>query len=775
MKTEKDQIRLSVRALVEYVFRAGSIDTGFRSGNALVEGTKAHQQLQKTYLETDQKEVYVKAIIPYKHLTYVIDGRCDGVLLSEQPIVIDEIKSTLLELDSITEESYPVHWAQATLYAYMYAVEHQQEQMQVQLTYVHAETGTTHRFRKSYSLAELTEFVQDVIQRYSPYAELLHQHQITMEQSMKELTFPFARYREGQRKLAGAVYKTISESNSLFAMAPTGIGKTMSTIFPTLKAIGEGLVKRLFYLTAKTITRTAAEEALSLLQSTGMRAHAVTITAKDKICFKEETICQKDYCEFANGYYDRLNGAILDILEHETLMSRTVIEQYARKHRICPFEFALDTAYASDIMIGDYNYVFDPRVSLKRLQDESKRSSVLLIDEAHNLVDRGREMFSATVIKSAFLQLKRAYKELNRGLYETAHAVNQYMIGIRKRCEHGQAQVWNELERDLNQLLEAFVLSAEQELANGNRNQGARSGQVEDDTIEQARSLLLDTYFTAQSFIRIAEWYDERYVTYAELDKNDVAVKLFCVDPSNALAQMRAGYRSSIFFSATLSPLHYYRDMLGASEENYTVTIPSPFSKEQLDVRIIPLSTRYKDREQTRDALIQLIADLAQEQPGNYLVFFPSYQYLQDVYTQFAEQNPSIHTIVQETGMSEEAREGFLDAFQADRSQTLIGFTVLGGIFSEGIDLVGDRLNRVIVVGVGLPQLCLERDIMKQQFNNDGKNGYDYAYVYPGMNKVLQAGGRLIRSEQDTGLLVLVDDRFISHPYNQLLPPTWKE
>ncbi len=755
------EVKISVRSLVEYVFRSGSIESGFRTNTTLVEGTKAHQKVQKTYKETDQKEVYVHAVIPYEKMTFFIDGRCDGLLFADGEITVDEIKSTSGDLHSIIEESYPVHWAQAKLYAYMYARENETKSMHVQMTYFQVDSEDQKQFKQTLSFQELELFVFDVVRRYAPYASLKLQHECKRDKSIKEIPFPFSRYREGQRKLAGAVYQSIRDQNSLFAEAPTGIGKTISTLFPSVKAIGEGLLKRIFYLTAKTITRTAAEEAFSLMQSKGVHMNTVTITAKDKICFKEETRCQKEYCEFANGYYDRINDAVLDILSNETIMNRSIIEQYARKHAVCPFEFSLDVAYAADAIICDYNYVFDPRVSLKRLFEEHKKQTALLVDEAHNLVDRAREMYSAELRKVDFLQLKQLYKGINEGVYVAADTINKYFIALRKQCGEKNELVLKDLQEELVELLETFVSIAEKELLS------ERDGEL--------HGTLLEAYFTVQSFIRIAQLYDERYVTYVETLKDDVRIKMFCLDPSYLLQQMGKGYRTKVYYSATLSPLHYYKNMLGAIDDDYVLTLPSPFMKEQLEVIIQPLSTRYRDREQSRKPIVDMIHKLVQEKPGNYLVFFPSYQYLRDVYEQFVEHDASVSTIVQNVGMSEDEREGFLAAFKANNKEAFVGFAVMGGIFSEGVDLVGDRLNGVVIVGVGLPQLCLERNIIKEYFDETGKNGYDYAYVFPGMNKVLQAGGRLIRSEHDQGTIVLVDDRFLQNKYQSLLPYEWRD
>ncbi|WP_338786099.1 ATP-dependent DNA helicase [Metabacillus sp. FJAT-53654] len=753
------EIKLSVRTLVEYVFRSGSIDNSFRTATTLTEGTKAHKAIQSTYQETDQKEVFLKTEIEYEKMMFMIEGRCDGLLFRDDEILIDEIKSTSKDLSGIEEETYPVHWAQAKVYAYIYAKDHEQKEMIVQLTYIHAVTEEQKKFQSHFTFEDLEQFVNELVKQYFPYASLMQEHQIRRDHSIKKLPFPFATYRDGQRKFAGAIYKTIAEESNIFANAPTGIGKTISTIFPTVKAIGEGKLERMFYLTAKTITRQTAEEAFSHMKNKGLCMSAVTITAKDKVCFKEETLCQKEYCEFANGYYDRINGAVLDIFSHETFINRSTIEEYARKHTLCPFEFSLDLAFVADAIICDYNYIFDPKVSLKRFFDEHKRQSALLIDEAHNLVDRAREMFSADLQKSDFLTLKREYKGLN--LHDSVHKLNKYFIEMKKKCSEIGHLVLKEIDTDLINMLEEFVHNAEIELLQPTKS------------VDQ--TLLLDTYFAATGFVKISKLYDERYVTYVETEKNEVHIKMFCLDPSYNLQQISKKFRTTVYFSATLLPLQYFLDMLGGTSEDYTISIPSPFAKEQSEVFLQPLSTRYHDRDHTKKQIIDMLANLLRERSGNYLIFFPSYQYMKSVYEDFSASYSKIRTIIQNNKLDENEREQFLLEFKEDSTEPLIAFAVLGGIFSEGIDLKGNRLNGVVVVGVGLPQLCLERNIMKDYFQTTGKNGYDYAYTFPGMNKVLQAGGRLIRSETDTGVIVLVDDRFLTQKYQGLLPGEWRD
>jgi len=755
-----DKVSLSVRGLVEHVFRGGNLDSGFRAASALAEGTRAHLKIQERYGERDRKEVYLSAEILCGELLFVVDGRCDGLLVGEDgATTIEEIKSTARDVGSMTEaETARVHWAQAYCYAYMHALESGLGKLKVRLTYVQSETEEEKRFERETTSEELEEFVREVVEAYAPFARMLARNRRRRDESVASLGFPFEAYREGQRKLAGAVYKAIDEGRKLFARAPTGIGKTVSTLFPAIKAIGTGKLERLFYLTARTITRTAAEDTLSLMEKQGLCLSSVTITAKDKICFQDEVDCRPERCPYAEGYYDRINGAILDLLGNETRIGRGTIETYARKHAVCPFEMSLDAAYAADAVICDYNYVFDPRVSLKRLSGDQKKRTALLVDEAHNLVDRAREMYSAVLEKRTFLELEREFKSVDPSLHAAAKAINKWFIELKKRSE-GEALVTTEAPDGLTELAEEFAARAERELAGGGPGAGSEN--------------LLDAYFAVLGWLRIGKVYDDRYVSYAEIARNEVRLKLFCLDPSRLLAQMGKGFRAHVFFSATLSPLTYYMDTLGAEEEDYSVTLGSPFSKEQWEVEIVPLSTRYADRDRTKERLVEALLDFTGRRKGNYLIFFPSYEYMNGSYEPFASRAAGCRTLLQMPEMSEEERERYLARFDEANEETLVGFAVLGGIFSEGIDLTGDRLNGVAVVGVGMPQLGLERNLIRSHFDERGLSGFDYAYVYPGINKVLQAGGRLIRTERDRGRLLLVDDRYAQTKYARLLPAEW--
>lgn len=752
---------ISVRNLVEYVYRSGNIDRRFQTTNSLTEGTRIHQSIQSTYSEDDQKEVSLKTEMMSDDIRFLIEGRCDGLLNGPDGPVIEEIKSTSVEFNLIDENSNQVYWAQAMCYGYMVCLEKKLDQIVIQLTYVHTRTNQLKKFCKTLTIRELETFMHNLVDRYTPFASLQLQNREEKLVTSQQLTFPFEHYRNGQRKLMGAAFKTIQERKNLFALAPTGIGKTISMLFPTIKMFGEmeNRIERVYYLTAKTITRQVAEETVTLFVQTGLKIKALTITAKDKICQNMNDVCQPDHCEFCIGHFDRINEAVLDILRNEQMMTKDCLLKYAQKHQVCPFEFSIELAYLADIIICDYNYIFDPRVYLKRLSDDQKKRSVILIDEAHNLVERGREMFSAILIKSNFLQLYREYKETNPGLSQTAKSINRYFIELRKQMDEQNMKIQTDLPNELLSLAEQFILEAESELAK------KRLG--------ESSTLLLETYYLVQNFIRISKYYHEKYITYIMKEKNEIRLKMFCLDPSTNINTMSKKYAAKIFYSATLTPASYYMDALGAQNQDYKIQIASPYSPEQLDVWLQPISTRFTDRLKSIVPITTTIKGFIQK-GGNYLVFFPSYQYLLMVVEELVELNGEFNILIQRHGMSEEEKENFLAAFEENPDKPVIGFVVMGGMFSEGIDLVGNRLNGVIIIGVGMPQINKERDLIKQYYQAIGKNGFDYAYVYPGINKVLQAAGRLIRSESDRGTLVLIDDRYLQPKYQTFFPELWK-
>jgi DNA excision repair protein ERCC-2 len=758
-------LKVSVRDLVGFVLRSGDlVGGGFASARRLAEGTRVHQRVQQARPEGYRSEVALSHLVEAGGLTLEISGRLDGLLVEDELVVVEEIKTVQEEIDAERPEN-PVHWAQAKVYAAILALQHDLERVGVQLTYVQLDTYERLEERRVFSRQELVSFFNDLVARYLHWARRYGEWGEKRDQSIAELEFPFPAYRPGQRRLAGAAYRAIQGQGRLFAQAPTGIGKTISTLFPALKALGLGHVEKVFYLTARTSGRGAAEKALDDMRSAGLRLKSLTLTARDRICFKPMggARCVPEQCEYAIGYYDRINDALQEVFDHDAL-TRQRLEEYAQKHRVCPFEFSLELSLWSDVIVCDYNYVFDPRAYLRRFFLDNAGAYAFLIDEAHNLVDRGREMFSAELYKSQVLDLKRAVARDHPELGKRLEALNRYFLKVSKKIDkQGDGQAWVDpaLPADLMLLLERFLGEAEKVLS---RN-----------VPWPYWDELIDFYFEALAFQRVGELFDEHYTTCAQKQDKEVHLRLFCMDPSQNIRQALKRGIAAVFFSATLTPLEYFRDLLGGEEGDSLLSLDSPFPPQNLHLLLADhVETTYKKRQETYDGVTESIAVAVSQRPGKYLAFFPSYRYLEEVASRFAASHPDLEMLVQTPNMPEKERQAFLAAFDADNSRTALGFAVLGGLFGESIDLVGERLVGAIVVGVGLPQLCLERDLIRHYFDSRAIPGFEYAYTYPGMNRVLQAAGRVIRTAEDRGMVLLIDRRFGQSRYRQLFPPSWR-
>ncbi|TWH46294.1 DNA excision repair protein ERCC-2 [Sporomusa sp. KB1] len=764
-------VKTSVRNLVEFVLRSGDLSAAFTGSSRMVEGSKIHRKIQQAQGSEYEPEVSLAIVVERPDVNLQISGRADGIITTKdgtgnKQVTIDEIKSVTDELDEIQEDYNPLHWAQAKCYAYMYAIQQGLPKISVRISYCQVASLEMKIFEKVYSVGELSDFFESLITQYALWAKRLGDWIEVRNVSAQLLQFPFPEFRHSQRQLAVAVYTTLTKGRKLFAQAPTGTGKTMATIFPAVKALGLGQVEKLFFLTAKTVTRELAEEAFARLRQGGLQCKTLTLTAKDKTCFMPGAACTPEECQYAKGYYDRINLALNDCW-HLEAFTRETIEQVARDHRLCPFELSLDLALWADIVICDYNYVFDPRVYLKRFFCENNDQYCFLVDEAHNLVDRARDMFSAEITKQSFLDLKKSIKHELPRLAKAADKINSYMLKAGKLCVEksavGEADYYVAavLPAEVLPQLRKFMELAEKWLAKNEQT--------------SFREELLELYFKVNAFLRTSELYDERYVTYCEKLEKDVKLKLFCVNPSELLRQAVKRGRAAIFFSATLTPLAYFSEILGGEEEDGKIAVPSPFSHDNLGLLVADtISTTYKMRQQTYEAIVDSITAAIGVKKGNYLVFLPSYRYMEEVCQRFSSKNPSTRVIRQMGEMTEAERAEFLQHFSDDNAATLVGFAVLGGIFGEGIDLTGERLVGAIIVGVGLPKICLEREIVRQWFDKTNRQGFEYAYVYPGMNKVLQAAGRVIRTEQDRGLILLIDARFSQPRYRRLFPPEWR-
>ena len=770
-------IRISVRALVEFILQSGDIDNRIASADkdAMQMGARMHRKIQRQMGSSYHPEVTMKIQVPFEGFTLQVEGRADGVMETDEGTVIDEIKGVFKNLDTM-KEPVQVHLAQAKCYAFIYGEQNGLDSMGVQMTYCHLETEEIRRFRSEYEMEELRKWFYELTDQYEKWARFQVEWKKLRNQSIKQTEFPYE-YREGQKDLVTSVYRTILRKKKLFIQAPTGVGKTMATVFPAVKAVGEGLAEKLFYLTAKTITRTVAQQAFEILkegphrengqisESEQMRYKTIVLTAKEKICFCDKAECNPDYCPYAKGHYDRINDAVYEMITETDDLSRSAIEQQAKKWQVCPFELGLDLSLWADAVICDYNYVFDPNARLKRFfGDNVKGEYLFLIDEAHNLVERGREMYSASLYKENIMKVRRLVKERDGKLARQLEDCNKQLLALKRECDGCQV-----LGSAGGIYLKLLSVMAEMERY------------LEECTEEEIPEEVLALYFEVRMFETIYERLDENYMIYSEIDKEGkFQIRLFCVNPSVNLKESLDKGISTVFFSATLLPIRYYKELLSTEKDDYAVYARSVFDKKNRLLMVgNDVSTRYTRRgEKMYRRYALYLKEMALAKTGNYMAFFPSYRFMEEVYECFLdmveEENIQLDCLIQAPYMSEEAREIFLEGFEEERDVSLMGFCVMGGIFSEGIDLSEDKLIGAAIIGTGLPQVCRERELLKEYFDKKEMRGFDYAYVYPGMNKVQQSAGRVIRTEEDRGIILLLDDRFQEKRYKETFPREWE-
>ena len=761
---EKPIVRISVRNLVEFILRNGDLVSGSGTSDkeAMLKGSRLHRKIQKQMGSHYQPEVSLKKDTEYDDLILRVEGRADGIFSQDDRFCIDEIKGVYKKLE-LMEEPVLVHRAQALCYAWIYLDEHELEEIDVQMTYAHLDTEVVKRFKETLTGAELKQWYEELTDSYHKWLAYQIEWRKKRNESMENLEFPFA-YRKGQREMVSGIYHAISCKEQIFIQAPTGVGKTMSAVFPAVRAIGQGMAETVFYLTARTITRTVAQDAFEILRDRGLLFKVVTITAKEKLCFCDKPECDPEKCPYAKGHYDRINDAVYELWTTEQAFDRETLLRHAQKWQVCPFEMSLDLAVWMDGVICDYNYVFDPNVCLKRFFGENVSGNYLfLIDEAHNLVDRGREMYSASISLDDVIETRKFVKPYSQKLWKKLGKVKKQMEELRQNCGEWKVQEnagvlpisLLSVQGDLDQLLEE---SPAQEVVDG----------------------ILDFYFEVRDFLNISELVDDNYVVYTAFDENGrFYMKLFCVNPAENLQKCLDKGNSTVFFSATLLPLQYYRKMLSTRSENFGMYVESPFEQKKRCLMICrDVSSKYTRRgyEEYRK-IAEYIARMSWQKKGNYMVFFPSYRLMEDVYQVYQDEFSVswVRCISQHASMTELEREEFLEEFTEETEETLVGFCVMGGIFSEGIDLIGDRLIGAAVVGTGLPQVNCEREILKGYYDEKGEQGFDYAYRYPGMNKVLQAAGRVIRTKEDTGAILLMDERFLNRDYRNLFPREWND
>lgn len=790
---------ISVRNLVEFMCLGGDIDnrdTGVADVKVMQEGARLHRKIQHSMGSNYRAEVLLRnkeELTSEGGIEYElrIEGRADGIIADIEEdedgnklpigeVTIDEIKTMQSDVGKLKEPVY-VHKAQAMVYAYIYLTRYNLESINVQLTYCNTETEKIVRFKEQYDSESIIKWYRELVAGFKKWMDYVFDERAERNASIQKLHFPFE-YREGQKKLVASVYHTVKEQKVLYIQAPTGVGKTISTVYPAVQSCSNGLTDKIFYLTSKTITRTVAEETYAILRNAGLHFRTVTLTAKDKICHLDEHNCNPEVCGYARGHFDRVNEAVYDIITNEAVINRDTILQYSVKHKVCPYEMSLDVSYWCDGIICDYNYVFDPDASLKRyFGDGGKGNYVFLVDEAHNLVDRAREMYSATLVKEDFLACKRVVKDMDKRLTSYLEKCNKYLLELKRACDKEYIIIDDYCGTFLANLQSCY--SYMQKFLDKNKGKP-----VCDEIIE--------FFFKIRHFINMYDCIDEKYVIYAEhIDDGDFALHLYCVDPSGQLSQRLSQGISTIMFSATLLPVNYFKEMLSGNADDYAVYAHSPFDTDNKRVLIgRDVTSRYTRRNYNEYTKIAgYIHTLTQSKQGKYMIFFPSYSYMREVYDIYIQKyacnvidlhdvedgsciyhiSEGENVLIQDNNMTEADKENFLSVFMDNTSGNVTGFCVLGGIFSEGIDLRDKSLIGVCIVGTGIPMICRQRNILRDYFDSMGKNGYQYAYVFPGMNKVLQAAGRVIRTADDKGIILLLDDRFMTQEYQMQYPREW--
>ena len=764
MKIEKKaHLELSVHQLVDFLLRSGDIDNRVFNRSSQTEGSRLHSVYQSAQGSNYISEYPLKQTFMVDDIEITLQGRADGIIKkSEKEYIIDEIKTTVIELDEFREENLQWHLGQAKCYAYMFAYALKLDTIGVRLTYIKQGKGSKKLIDEyTFHISELEKDIYGYLDDYLEFHHVVMRLTDARNESIKQLNFPFKDYRKGQKELSKYVYGVAKNHGKLFIEAPTGIGKTMSTIFPSIKYLLEDDQSKIFYLTAKATGKENAHKALSILKENGLNISDVIITSKEKICFCKGKNCNPDECPFTKGYYNKIKEIIKEsILRYDDFDYETIC-YIANKYSVCPFELELDLSLFCDVIVCDYNYVFDPISYMKRYFDEDSTHYLALVDEAHNLVERSKEMYSACIDKKLYLDAKFAQKNIpNRKIKNALARINKIFIDYEDRFETSQTKVEDfsdESYKEFNHFITVYQ-------------------EVSKEKNKDVTKELTNLYIELNKFLKISELFSERFLLYVDKKEDTIALKAYCLDASRFLSATAASLNSTVFFSATLSPLTYYMDVLGGNKDNDpNLVLQSPFPSDNLKLIIAPkISTRYKNREKSYQTVANYLKTFVSTKKGNYFIYLPSYEYLENILP-LVEFDDEVDLFIQKKDMTEVEKNDFISHFQADNEKTTVGLAIIGGAFGEGIDLVGDSLIGVAIVGIGLPKINFESNQVVEYYKDNDINGFSYAYTYPGMNKVMQAVGRLIRTENDRGAALLIDERYMWNDYRSLFKKEWSD
>jgi len=753
----KKEIKASVRDIVDFVFSEGDILPIMLQKNKLRDGTIIHQEIQRE--SSGEKEVFVKHKCEVENYLFNIQGRID-ILDKYKNYHVTEIKSTNC-LENLTENTHLAHFAQAKFYGFMLYANYNLDESQdvdISVIYINRFTYRKKEFKHTFTFKDLERFFYDILKRYLNFQKIIDDFQCVKLSSIAELTFPYNNYRKGQKELIKCVSNVIENRKQLFISAPTGIGKSLGTIYPAVKSL-HSKNSKIFYLTAKSMIKDVARDAVNLMrEKSGLKIKSLVVTAKDKICLNDCVKCNPKDCPYAKGFFIRINGAVFDIYQNEDDFHFDTLISYSEKHQVCPFEFQLMLSLYSDIIICDYNYVFDIRVYLRRFFDFDTSEFILLIDEAHNMYDRVCNMYTVKIELKQFNEIINLVneKEIIKQAKIISNKLNQYhniLIDKNKKT-----MKFLDLDVVIIDGVNSLLSKLEKYFIEENAN---------DRDINEE---LLSIYFVLNNFIKISDFYSEDFMIWVT---SNYDYQITCLNPRDLIKNRTENVLSSCYFSATLHPIDYYLSLLGGDEYSEQLKLDSPFKQDNLQLYINPhISTLYRNRDNTKYQIAYQIESLIKN-GGKYIIYFPSYKYLELVYNTFLQIN-DIDTLIikQDRKMTESDRVNYLKEFD-ESDKNIVGFAVLGGVFAEGIDLKGKKLNGVCIIGVGLPMFDDFRNELKIYFEKTYRSGYEYAYMYPGFNKILQAVGRVIRGENDLGIALLIDTRYKYYEYLKLFPKHW--
>ncbi len=756
-------LTLSVHELVDFLLRKGDIDSRIYNDETMAIGSKIHASYQKKQGNQYLSEVALSETFIREKGSIKLEGRADGIILGEEYPIIDEIKSTVSPLSEFYRVQGEWHFGQAFCYALMYAHKSGAKKMAVRLTYISQIKDEQMRKELLLSVEELEQHVNSYIDRYLEFYEGIKAHHEKVRESAKALAFPYSSFRAGQREMAKYVYSVCRDGGTFFCEAPTGIGKTMSALFPAIKTLASSSSERIFYLTAKSTGRESAYEAITLLRNKGLYIRDSMLRAKDKMCFCPDKSCNPDDCPFAKGYYEKLREVMEKEAKENNRFSIDYVIALAQEKEMCPFELQLDLSTMSDIIIGDFNYFFDPFVYLERYFGEEADPSkdIVLVDEAHNLVDRAHDMYSASIALSSVLKGKKALKGTEfKILKNSLSKLEKFLKEEANNAIEGEVS-YASLPAKAESAISSF-LDHKKDI-NKEESKGKKvtlGSDFEDLSVELYR------------FSALLEDYSDNSLLYYS-NKEEPTLHLFSLDPSEYIRASLDKVKARVLFSATLSPISFYMDSLYGEKAPYLL-LPSPFPSENFSLLLAPMvSLRYKERKNSLKQVVSYLEHFVNARVGNYFLFFPSYEYLESIKDELHFARAA--KFIQERSMNEDERKIFLSQFKENPTVSAVGLLTLSGAFSEGIDLLGDRLTGVAIVGVGLPTLSYERDKIRDYFDEKEGKGFEYAYLDPGLNHVMQAAGRLIRSENDKGVALLIDERYLEKEYRHLFAEKWRK